>query len=434
MRKLLQYFLKLLAQIVLWKYRPEIVAITGSAGKTSVKECIYCVLKKHFLVRRSRGNYNNELGVPLTILGLETKGASVVGWIGNFFRIFLLVFGLEKKKYPEIIILEMGVDRPGDMKYLTSFISPKIGVFTAVGEFPVHLEFFPERGKLVEEKSLLLKSLPKKGLAVVNYDDLSVREIGQRLKKQTEVISYGFGEGADLKIINYELYVNDLEKRDLGISFKLERQGSIVPVRLKRVLGRQQAYAAAASAVVGLFYGLNLVEISSGLSKYRSMPGRTRLIKGIKNTWLIDDTYNASPLAASAALKIMGEIHALASELEAGRNFRKIAVLGDMLELGQWTEQGHRQVGRELADAVDFLITVGTRTRFIADEAKKIGLPEDQIKEFSCVEEAGRFLQKEMKTNDIILIKGSRSMRMEKAVKEVMARPDKADKLLVKHK
>lgn len=427
MYTILQYILKILAKMVLLRYKPKIVAVTGSVGKTSTKEAIYSVLKKQFRVRQNIENYNNELGVPLTIIGMETGGRSLLSWFKIFLKAINIIFW--QKNYPEILVLEMGVDKPGDMKYLTSFVPVNLGVITAIGEFPCHIEFFLEKGKLVEEKALLVKSLTKDGLAVLNYDDLSVRMIGDDLSKDTKVINYGFGQGADLRISNFQLSpsFDGLKKKDFGISFKLEYQGSIIPIRLSGVLGKQQAFAAAVAAAVGLNFGLNLVQISIALKKYHALPGRTNLLAGIKQTLIIDDTYNSSPLAAIVALEILEEVN-----LYKGLGGRKIVVLGDMLELGNETEAGHRQVGQKVAQIADLLITVGDRARFIAEEAIERGLAKDKVFDFLRAEEAALPLQREIKKGDIILIKGSQAMRMEKIVKEVMAYPQKADKLLVR--
>jgi len=426
MKHILQYILKIAAKMVLWRQKPTIVAVTGSVGKTGTKEAIYRVLRKRFRVRRNRKNYNNELGVPLTIFGLETGEHSIFAWFKNFLKIIFLI--IRSKNYPEILILEMGVDRPGDMKYLVNFIPIKVGVITAIGQFPAHLEFFPEKGRLVEEKARLVKSLKKDGLAVLNYDDLSVRMIGDGLSDELEKIYYGFGKGADLKISNFDFYISRLEKGNFGLNFKLDYQGSIVPVKLEGILGKQQAFAAAAAASVGLFFGMNLVEISAGLRKFHSLPGRTKLLRGIKGTWIIDDTYNASPSSTILALNTLDQV---ASKIK-GKDIRKIVVLGDMLELGKDTEAGHRQVGEKIIGIADLLFTVGDRSRFISDQAKKQGMSNDNIFEFSQAEEAGLVLQKKIKNGDLVLIKGSRSIHLEKVVKEIMAFPRKASKLLVR--
>lgn len=422
MIKILEYILKILAKIVLWRYKPIVVAVTGSVGKTSTKEAIYRVLKKRFNTKRNLGNYNNEIGVPLTILGSKTGGSSIFAWLIIFLKTIKVI--IWQRDYPKILVLEMGVDKPGDMKYLTSFVPINVGVFTAIGEFPVHIEFFPEKGKLVEEKALLIKSLQKDGLAVLNYDDLSVRIVSDELSGQIQKINYGFGQGADLQINNFELEINDLDKEDFGINFKMGYKGSIVPMRLLKALGKQQVYAIAAAASVGSFFNINMVEVSEVFREHYALPGRTNLIKGIKDTWIIDDSYNASPLAVSAALDILDAAGACDGN-------RKIAVLGDMMELGVETENGHRQVGKKVASIADLLFTVGERSRFISDEAEKNGLSKDRIFEFSQSSEAGIPLQQEIKKGDIILIKGSRSIKTEKIIKEIMAEPEKANELLV---
>jgi len=429
MLSLLQFVLKILAKIVLWKYKPIVVGITGSVGKSSTKEAIAAVLRPHFRIRVNPRNYNNEIGVPLTILGLTTGGHSVWLWLKNFWRALKLI--ILPNSYPEILILEMGADKPGDIKYLVDFVPVKIGVVTAIGQFPSHIEFFPEREALINEKANLVKYLPLDGLAILNYDDLSVRMMRELVPSGVRIITYGFGQGAQLRISHYELKSEDLAKGEFGVNFKIEYNGNVVPIRLNQVLGKQQCYAAGAAAVVGLRFGLNLVDISEGLSHYRGLPGRTKLIPGIKNTWIIDDTYNASPSAMIAALEILNQL--------PGQ--RKIAILGDMLELGKYTEEAHRRVGEEAAAVVDMLVVVGTRAKFIAEQArvtslelkekKKIRLDPDNIFEFETLEEAGLFLQKKIKTDDLILVKASRAMHLEKVVQEIMAHPEKAKDLLV---
>ncbi len=427
MRKILQYILKILAKLVLLRHKPVVVAVTGSVGKTTTKEAIYYVLRKQFLVRRNLKNYNNEIGVPLTILGSysspETLFSHIFSWLKIFFKAILTI--IKDKKYPEILILEMGVSKPGDMEYLLSFVPVKVGIFTAIGQFPSHIEFFPEKGRLVQEKALLIKLIPKNGLAVLNYDDLSVRSAGEELPEKIKKIFYGFGSGADLRIMNYEMKTDDFMGGDFGINFKLDRKGSVVPVFLNKILGEQYAFASAAAASVGLFFGLNLVEISTALRKYRVLPGRTKIIKGIKETRIIDDSYNAAPSSTIAAMGILKKLPL------KDPSSRKIAALGDMLELGEDTEAAHCLVGQKAAKSVNLLFTVGERARFIANEAEKNGLPKKNIYSFSTSKEAALSLQKKLNKGDIILVKGSRGMKMEEITREIMSRPEKAKKLLV---
>lgn len=425
MRNILQYFLKIFSQLVLWRYKPLIIAVTGSVGKTSTKEAIYAALKSHFRVRRNIKSYNNKMGMPLTILGLETGQRSIFKWTIIFFKALKTVFWAIN--YPEILVLEMGTDKPGDIKYLTDLARPKISVVTAIGQFPVHLEFFPAKDDLIKEKTILVEKLPKGGTAVLNYDDLSVRDMRKNVPAQAEKITYGFDHTADVQLSLFSHQLDIVKNTGSGarpsanISFKAAYKGSIVPMRIYNTLGKQQVYAAGAAIAVGLVLGLNLVEISQALKKYRSLAGRTNLIEGIKKTLVIDDSYNASPSATIVALEILQEFKG-----------RKIAVLADMTELGQATEPGHRQVGQKAAQIVDLLFVVGARARFISDEARKQGLAKDRIFEFDQPDKAALKVQKVMKQGDIVLVKGSQVMRMEKVVKEIMAHPEKAKKLLVR--
>lgn len=416
-RKFLQKILKVLAQLTLRRYKPVVVGITGSVGKTSTKEAIYSVIWHKFSVRRNVRNYNNEIGIPLTILGRSRAyGKNIFGWafvvLGAIFRIVL------KGNYPDILVLEMGLDRPGDIRYLTGFIKPKIGVVTAIGEIPVHVEFFAGPGAVAREKRVLVEALPENGFAVLNFDDDVVLDMQE--KTRAKVITFGFGRGADLRVSNYELR-SDEGGNPEGISFKVDYEGNNIPVRLNDVFGKQQVYSALAALGVGISLGMNLVEISQALLKYESPPGRMRLLKGIKGSWIIDDTYNAAPLSTMAALEALKELPAK----------RKIAVLGDMLEIGKYTVEAHQRVGEEAGRVADVVFTVGLRAKFISDEVRARMFGVKNIYHFNESQEAGLPLQKIIEPGDLILVKGSRAMKMEKIVEEVMAYPKRQKHLLV---
>jgi UDP-N-acetylmuramoyl-tripeptide--D-alanyl-D-alanine ligase len=422
MRKILQFILKILAKLVLSKYKPVIIAVTGSVGKTSTKEAIYTVLRNHFgeaQVCRNERNYNNEIGVPLTIFGLETGGKSITAWFVRFAKVFLML--IFKEKYPRILIIEMGADRPGDIKYLTKFVKTKVGIITAIGEIPVHVEFFESPQALALEKKKLIDSLKSDGVAVLNYDDEMVKVMGENIR--AKVLTYGFEDGADIRATNYKIKPTDLEKEGIfgAVTFKLNYKGSTVPVKLANVLGKHQVYSALAAATVGIIFNLNLVDVSEGLRSYRSLPGRMKLLKGIKNTLIIDDTYNAAPLSTLAALETLGKFE----------ERRKIVVLGDMLEIGRYAPESHQRIGRKVAEVADLLFAVGGRAKFIAEGAREKGMPNDKIFEFCTSEIGGKPLQDIIEEGDIILVKASRAMKMEKIVREIMAEPRKAKTLLV---
>lgn len=423
-RKILQKKLKFLAKFVLRKYKPIIIAVTGSVGKTSTKEAIYHVLKTHFgehRVRRNERNYNNEIGVPLTVFGLETGGRSIFRWIARFIKIIWMI--IFTQSYPNFIVIEMGADRPGDIKYLVNFVKPKVGVITAMGDIPVHVEFFDGPEDVAKEKKFLVSSLKNDDIAILNYDDNIVKEMVSGLK--AKILTFGLNKNADIKATNYDLKLDTGSLTSPGASelnFKLEFKGSTVPAKLINVLGVQHLYSALAATAVGLVFNINLVEVSEALKEFRPLPGRMRLIKGIKNTLIIDDSYNAALLSVEAALE----------SLEIFKDKRKVVVLGDMLEIGQYAPEAHKIIGRKAAEIVDLIFVVGARSKFIAGAAIDIGFAQSKVFQFDKSEDAAKAVQEKILEDDVILVKGSQSMRMEKVVKEIMAEPQKAKDLLVR--
>ncbi len=424
LKKIIVYLLKILAKGVLHRQRPEVVGITGSVGKTSTKEAIYAVLSSHYQVRCNSKSYNNEIGVPLTIIGIDDyPGRNLWKWLkvigkGLFFSLY------PSKNYPKILVLEMGADHPGDIKYLASFVKSRVGVITAIA--PVHIEFFKKIENILAEKKILIDTLPVDGVAVVNGDDQMLKRSIAKIK--TKVLTFGFDESVDVRGSEVRLSSGSSDQAEgvRGISFKLSYQGHVVPVFMPGVLGRHQVYAALAAAAVGFVFELNLVQISEALRMFKPPRGRMNLLAGIKHTFIIDDSYNSSPTAAQAALEVL-------AEMSQAQSARSVAVLGDMLELGAYTEQGHREVGHKAAElGIDYLICVGARARYIGHGAEEAGMDESNIFYFSDVKEASRFLQELIKQGDFILIKGSQGARMEKAVKEVMAHPELAKELLVR--
>ncbi len=421
MRQILQLQLKILAKLILRKYKPHIIGITGSIGKTSSKEAVMTILDGRFKVRSSFKNYNNELGLPLTIIGHESAGRSLSGWLSVFAKAWRLIF-ITDKNYPEILVLEMGVDRPGDMAYLCSIVTPEIGIETAVSYS--HLEYFGSINNIKKEKQVLIENVDNKGLSVLNYDNELTREMSD--VSRAKIITYGLQVGADLQAqdISYNFSKGDYDLS--GLHFKLSYGGSIVPVFMKNVLSEPAIYAALTGAAVGLYFGMNLVEIASILNNFNLPVGRMNLLAGLNHTFIIDDTYNSSPEACLAALNVLGSIR-------ISDDGRKYAVLGDMMEIGDYTEDGHKMVGVKTAElGIDYLITVGNRAKFIAEGAKTAKMSDDKIIHFDTVKETSDFLLTKLNTGDVILVKGSQYMRMEKIVKTLIAEPERAKELLVR--
>lgn len=408
------------AKLVLRKYNPKIVAITGSVGKTSTKEAVSAVLDGEFNIRKNVGSYNSEIGVPLIVLGLKNPWYSYLGWIKNIVNGATQI--IIKQNYPKILVLELGADKPGDIERFMDWIKPDVSVITALGDIPAHIEFFASPEALRTEKAKILKALKSYNKAVLNFDDETVLEL--REKTKAEIISFGFGQGADIRGSNYKITFTKKEEKEIpvGITFKVDYKGASALFKILNSFGKQQMYACLAAAGVGIAFGLNLVKISEFLSRYESPPGRLKLLSGIKDTLILDDTYNASPMAMHAALDVLRELPSQ----------RKIAVLGDMMQLGKHAINAHREIGQISAKICDIIFTVGQRAKFIAEELREIGFTKENIFEFNTSREAGVSLQNQIKNGDLILIKGSQAMRMEMAVLEIMAHPEDKNKLLVR--
>ena len=418
-KQILIYILWFESRLILKKYKPEIIAVTGNIGKTSAKDAIFEVVKSRGYARKSPKNYNSEIGVPLAILNRHNAWHSPFGWLANIFAGLRLI--LLKNDYPKILVLEVSADHPGDIEKLSKLLNPRIAVVTAIGEVPAHVEFFAGPEDLAKEKSKILANLDARDFAILNFDDLAVLEM--RRESRGHVLTYGFGQGSDIQATDYKIMYRQAGDYDHpeGSTFKVNYNGAMVPFRIFETFGKPQVYAALAAVAVGVNLGMNLIEIAEALSRYRAPAGRLRLIEGIRQAQIIDDSYNASPQAMHAALDLMREFSAK----------RKIAVLGDMLELGEYTELAHRAVAQN-AQGIDILITVGTRAKFIADEARARGFNNDTIREFLRSEEAAVELKKIIGPGDWVLVKGSESMRMEKVVETLMAHPDRAPELLVR--
>jgi UDP-N-acetylmuramoyl-tripeptide--D-alanyl-D-alanine ligase len=430
MKILLQNILRFFAQQILRKYKPEIIGITGSVGKSSAKEAIYAVLASQYNVRQNIKSYNNEIGAPLTIIGAETGGHSILKWLKVFGKILKLLL-VKDKNYPQILILEMGADKIGDIDYLVKLAPPKIGVLTAVTES--HLQAFKDLKGVLKEKEKIVTALPKEAWALLNADDENAMSVLNKIRAR--ILSYGFNDQADIKASDM-LFIG-LEKdfcetqyewdcKTWGVNFKVSANGSTVPIFLPHCFGQQQVYAALAGVSVGLAYKMNLVDIAEALKGFKAPRGRMNVLAGIKHTLIVDDTYNSSPTAVKAALEALSMLN-----LEPGQ--RKIAVLGDMLELGERSAAAHREIGFKVVESnFDCLIAVGKEAKLIAEAAKEAGMNYDKVQYFEDRDKAGLFVQNLIQQGDLILVKGSQGMRMEKIVLEIMAEPEKAGELLVR--
>jgi UDP-N-acetylmuramoyl-tripeptide--D-alanyl-D-alanine ligase len=354
----------------------RVIGITGSIGKTTTKEYVSSVLAQRYDVLKSAGNYNNEIGLPLTLLRLESRHA--------------------------VAVLEMGTYGRGEITLLTQLARPCVGLVTNVG--PVHLERMGTIERIVEAKAELPEALPPDGVAILNGDDERVLSMADRTVAQ--VMTYGLTPGCDL-------WADRVESLGLeGIRFRLHAawrgRSETRSIRLP-VTGRHSVYTALGAAAVGLVEGLSWDEIVEGLRTGEQL--RLRPVQAINGSLLLDDTYNSSPESAVAALDLLDELKG-----------RKIAVLGDMLELGAQEIEGHQRVARRAIDIVSILVTIGERGRLIGEHARSLGMPAARVQHVGDNEAAVAYLSRTLQAGDKVLVKGSRGMAMEQIV-QALARP-----------
>lgn len=351
-----------------WRARRPVavVGVTGSVGKTSTKDLIAHTLGCRWTVLRSSGNYNNEIGLPLTLLALRAEH--------------------------QVAVLEMGMYAAGEIALLCELARPRVGVVTNVG--PVHLERLGSLDAIAAAKAELVQALPADGDAILNGDDERVRAMAHR--SMARVLTYGYGRACDVRLTEVVSYGLD------GLALRLETPAGALDVRTP-LAGTHHAYTAAAATATALALGMELAEIAAALA---TAPATLRLAvhRLPSGATVLDDTYNASPASVLAALDLLANC--------AGR---RVAILGDMFELGAAEEEGHRAVGRRAAHVVDELWAIGERARWIAEAAQEQGLA--AVYHRATKAEIGY----QTRPGDVVLLKASRGMRFEELVERLTA-------------
>lgn len=402
-----------MAKVILWKYHPIVVGITGSVGKTTTKDAVLHILSPYIAVRGSEKNFNNEIGIPLTILGCDAPGRSPIRWLGVGVRFMISFFF--PQKYPRVVVLEMGVDRPGDMKYLLSIVHPTIAVVTEISSS--HLEFFGSLDAIAEEKGGLVEALDLTGYAILNADD--TRVFRMRKRTRARLIGYGFQKRAMLRAFNDSVVC--AERGLCGMRLKIQYDGKTVPIRLKNLIAKHHIYAVLAAFAVADALKINLLEAVRSAEDFRLSPGRLQPIPGQRGSFIFDDTYNASPASTLAAIETLNQI-------PFGR---KILILGDMLELGAEEVEGHIRLAKPIVKMKPAgVVLVGSRMRMVYDALLREGYTRKTIAIFEDPVSAGKFISKHLRMHDVVLVKGSQGMRMELAVEQMMAQPEQAEKVL----
>ena len=340
----------------------RVIGITGSVGKTTTKEITAAVLGARYRVLKNEANYNNEIGLPLTLLELNNRHQRAV--------------------------LEMGMYAPGEIRLLCEIARPHVGIVTNVG--PSHLERLGSLEAIAAAKAELVESLPPDGVAILNGDDPAVATMTARTKAAT--LSYGTSAACDVRGV-------DVDSQGLeGISFVIEHASDKVRVRT-RLPGRHTIHNALAAVAAGLAEGMSMAEVADALADAR-VPLRLQVHPGRNGATILDDTYNASPSSMMAALDLLAELPG-----------RRIVLLGDMRELGMLEEEGHRAVGRRAGEVAQLVYTVGELGRLIAEEARKSG--HTNVSHWSSKEKAAADLRERLTADDVVLLKASRAMALE---------------------
>ena len=321
------------AKLLLKRRKPVIIAVTGSVGKTTTKDAIYAAIKNNVPARKSEKNHNSEIGVPLTVLGLPNAWGNPFLWIKNLFDGLLIA--LFQKEYPKVLVLETGIDRPGDMARLTEWLTPDIAVLTRLPAVPVHVEFFSSPEEVVTEKMKLIEAMEPDGVVIYNNDDTIIQKQLSNILQKT--IGYGRYRKSDVTGSEDRIVYHD--DIPVGVEFLATQKGETEAVRVLGTIGTQQMYAGLAALSVASVLDVPLGEAAKSLASLEPPNGRLKIVRGIKSTIIIDDTYNSSPTAVEQALQTL-------NELKYAK--RKIVVLGDMLELGRfffYRARTYRQYG-----------------------------------------------------------------------------------------
>ncbi len=400
--EILKKILRKITKKIIAKYNPLIIAVTGSVGKTSTKDAIHTTLSRYRSSRKSSRNLNTEIGAPLVFLGVENPGHNFKEWFLILIKGFKLIIKRDKN-YPKIIVMEMAADKPGDIEYLTDFIKPHIGVVTAIGETPVHLEFFKDVNQVVKEKSLLVKHTKKGGTVLLNGDDGRVFQMKGRAK--TKVKTYGFSDRAQIRA--KKLSFTGTEDKPMGVEFYINHDTEEHKIELPHVFDKGSVYSVLAAIGVGISVGIPVYRLVESCKSFKPPKGRMRLIEG-EGFNIIDSSYNAAPESTKLAVKTLEKIPAK----------RKVAVLGDMLELGEVSKEAHEKIG-EMVDFLSVLITVGEDSELIGKVAEGNNF-EGKIYHFKDSKEAANKLEEIVEEGDLILVKGSQSIRTEKVVEKLM--------------
>lgn len=356
------------------KFNIPIIAVTGSNGKTTTKEMIAWILSKKYNVLKNQGTKNNHIGLPVTLMGLSS--------------------------YYDIAVLEIGTNHPGEVEYLARICQPNIGIITNVG--PVHLEYFHNLESVFKEKYTLIENLRKPFIAILNADDGLVKKEVVKENKRPVILGFGIKNQSDF-------FASDIKVLNEKIKFRVNQKYKFT----LNTQGYHNIYNALTAIAVARIFGLGYESIASRLSTFEFPQSRLKFIK-LNKIKFIDDTYNSNPVSLKYALDTLENFNAKG---------RKIFVMGDMLELGSYKKVFHHKIGKDVVGICDIFITVGKLSKLSAKAAESSGFDIKNIFTCTSCQEAADILVNKIRPSpeDIVLVKGSRAMRMEEVFKHALS-------------
>ncbi len=405
------FFLGFMARAVVRRYRPRVVMVTGSVGKTSTKDAVAEVLATRFFVRKSEKSFNSEFGVPFTILGADNPWGNPFAWLTLLKRAIVLL--TLPNRYPDMLVLEVGADRPGDLARILRIATPDAVVVTRLPDVPVHVEAYASPEAVREEEFAPAHALPAAAPLIICADDAYAVEAAKNTPAR--IMTYGVAAQADVRVGKIGFFEEAGAVKGMRAAVKAGEESGEITAR-GSVGGATQILPAAAALAIARAFDIPLAEALTALEAYEPPPGRGRLLAGKNGSILIDDSYNSSPVAVEKALETLAAFP---------RAARRIAVLGDMLELGRYSVAEHARIGGLARAAADLVVAVGIRARAFANAEGRA-----EVVSFDNSRAAAKALAGAARPGDVFLVKGSQSIRMERVVKALLADPADAARLV----
>ena len=396
------------ARLVIAKYRPTIVMITGSVGKTSAKDAIGTALDPQFFLRKTEKSYNSEFGVPFTIIGVKNPWLNPFAWFVVFRDLLALL--VLPNHYPNLLILEVGADRPGDIARILRIATPDTVVVTRLPDVPVHVEAYASPAAVREEEFLPAYSLGIGAPLIISADDPHARSLAESLP--VRVITYGFAKDANVHAGTAKVFVENGVVAGMSAEVRVGEIHTTLIVR--GVLGSQHLYAPLAALASTIALSSDLEAAVKDLASYVPPAGRERIFRGQNGSIIVDGSYNASPAAVECALDTLKALPQVT---------RRIAVLGDMLELGRYSVIEHERMGAKASACADLVVAVGVRAKAIARAALEAGMKEENVLWYDSAVSAAKALPSLLRAGDAVFVKGSQGVRLERIVKALLADP-----------